>query len=248
MVFSEMGAGMAAAFASAGDAVAAVLDAQLGLEECEWGETGPLRARMGLHAGDGELRSDGQYVNQPLNRCARLMAIANGGQVLVSEIVESLVRGALPPDVGLLDLGEHRLRNLARPIGVFQVTHRSLPREFPPLRSLDVLPGNLPTQVTEFVGREAELRSIREAVESARIVTLTGVGGAGKTRLSLQFAAEAQPRFRHGAWLCELASLTSPDAVAPVVAEVMGVEPGVDGGWVAAIVERLGPAAVVGAR
>jgi predicted ATPase/class 3 adenylate cyclase len=240
VVFSEMGDGMAAAFASAGDAVAAGLNAQLGLGASEWGETGPLRARMGVHAGEGELRPDGQYVNQPLNRCARLMAIANGGQVVVSETVESLVREALPTEVGLLDLGEHRLRDLARPIGVFQVTHPALPREFPPLRSLDVMPGNLPTQVTEFVGREAELRSIREAVESARIVTLTGVGGAGKTRLALQFAAEAQPRFRHGAWLCELAPLTSPDAVAPLVADVMGVELGVDGGWVAAIVERLG--------
>ena len=109
---------------------------------------------------------------------------------------------------------------------------------FPPLRSGSNLPGNLPTQVTEFVGREAELRSVREAVESARVVTLTGVGGAGKTRLALQFAAEAQPGFRHGVWLCELAPLTSSDAVGPLVGGVMGVEPG-DGGWVAAIAEAL---------
>ena len=109
---------------------------------------------------------------------------------------------------------------------------------FPPLRSGSNLPGNLPTQVTEFVGREAELRGVREAVESARVVTLTGVGGAGKTRLALQFAAEAQPGFRHGVWLCELAPLTSSDAVGPLVGGVMGVEPG-DGGWVAAIAEAL---------
>ena len=107
------------------------------------------------------------------------------------------------------------------------------------MRSGSNLPGNLPTQVTEFVGREAELRGVGEALESARIVTLTGVGGAGKTRLALQSAAEVQPRFRHGVWLCELAPLTSPDAVGPLVAGVTGVEPRADGSWVTAIVETL---------
>ncbi len=112
------------------------------------------------------MRPDGQYVNQPLNRCARLMAIAHGGQVVVSESVESLVRGALPADVGLVALGEHRLRDLTSAIGVFQVTHPGLARDFPPLRSLDVLPGNLPVQMTSFVGREQELA--RVAAELAR--------------------------------------------------------------------------------
>jgi class 3 adenylate cyclase len=199
VVFSEMGDGMAAAFASAGDAVAAGLDAQLGLGACEWGETGPLRARMGLHAGEGELRPDGQYVNQPLNRCARLMAIANGGQVVVSETVESLVRGALPPKVGLLDLREHRLRDLSRPERVFQVSAPGLPAEFPPLRSLDAVPGNLPVQVTSFVGREQDLERVAATLGEARVVTLTGVGGAGKTRLALQVAGEMSPAFRDGA-------------------------------------------------
>ncbi len=225
VVFSEMGDGMAAAFASAGEAVAAALDAQLGLGACEWGETGPLRARMGLHTAAAELRPDGQYVNQPLNRCARLMAIANGGQVVVSETVESLVRGALPPDVGLLDLGEHRLRDLARPIGVFQVTHPALPRDFPPLRSLDVLPGNLPVQVTSFVGREQDLERVATTLGESRVVTLTGVGGVGKTRLALQVAGEMCSALRDGSWLCELAGVSDPEAVAEAVLAVFQIEP-----------------------
>jgi predicted ATPase/class 3 adenylate cyclase len=225
VVFSEMGDGIAAAFASAADAVAAGLDAQLGLGACEWGETGPLRARMGLHAGEGEVRPDGQYVNQPLNRCARLMAIANGGQVLVSQTVESLVRGALPTEVGLLDLGEHRLRDLARPIGVFQVTHRGLPRDFPPLRSLDVLPGNLPVQVTSFVGREEERTRVAGELGEARVVTLTGVGGVGKTRLALEVAADAIPEYGDGAWLCELSGVRDPDAVPDAMVAMFGLQP-----------------------
>jgi class 3 adenylate cyclase len=140
VVFNEMGDGMAAVFPSASEGIAAVVEAQQALASFEWGITGPLRARMGLHAAEGVLRPDGQYVNQPLNRCARLMAIAHGGQVVVSDTVEHLVRDALPPEVGLVGLGEHRLRDLASPLGVFQVTHPKLAREFPPLRSLDASP------------------------------------------------------------------------------------------------------------
>ena len=116
----------------------------------------------------GELRRDGHYVNQPLNRCARLMAIAHGGQVVVSGAVESLVRGALPADVKLVGLGEHRLRDLTDTLGVFQVVHPALVREFPPLRSLTALPGNLPRQVTSFVGREAEISSLGDLVRTRR--------------------------------------------------------------------------------
>ena len=112
VVFSEMGDGMAAVFASPGDAIEGAVAAQLGLADHDWGVIGPLRARMGLHAGEGELRPDGHYVNQPLNRCARLMAIAHGGQVVASETVESLLRTALPVEVTLVDVGEHRLRDL----------------------------------------------------------------------------------------------------------------------------------------
>ena len=222
VVLSTMGDGMAAAFASAGDAVGAALEAQLRMGAWEWGEAGPLRARMGLHAGEAELRPDGQYVNQPLNRCARLMGIAHGGQVVVSETVESLVVGTLPAEVDLVALGEHRLRDLTRAFEVFQVIHPALAREFPPLRSLNVLPGNLPVQLTSFIGRQDEVAAIATALESARLVTLTGVGGVGKTRLASQVAAELLPGYPDGAWLCELAAASDAEGMAQVVAATLG--------------------------
>ena len=131
VVLSEMGDGMAAAFPSPVGAVTASVEAQLGLRGEAWGEVGALRARMGLHAGEGTLRADGQYVNTPLNRCA-LMAVAHGGQVVCSDSVEVLVRDGLAPEVGVVDLGEHLLRDLALPVHVFQVTHPGLPSRFRP--------------------------------------------------------------------------------------------------------------------
>ena len=180
VVVSTMGDGMAAAFASAPDALAAALDAQQGLDREGWGATGGLRARMGLHSDEGRLRAPGEYVNRPLNRCARLMAVGHGGQVLLSDSTAVLVSRALPPGVRLVDLGEHRLRDLAEPVHVFQAAHRELRTEFPPLRSLDVVPGNLPRQVTTFVGREREMANLGTLVCTRSLVTLTGVGGVGK--------------------------------------------------------------------
>jgi predicted ATPase/class 3 adenylate cyclase len=228
-VFSTAGDGFAAAFETAGAAVATAVAIQEGLAN----SGSPLRVRMGVNTGETDERG-GDYFGPTLNRAGRLRDIAHGGQVLCSELTARLLADGIHA-VEMVDLGEHRLRDLSRPERVWQLGSR----RFPPLRSGANLPGNLPTQLTEFVGRESELRNVHEALETARIVTLTGVGGAGKTRLALQFAAEVQPRFRHGAWLCELAPLTSPDAVGPLVASVMGVEPGADGGWVSAIVERL---------
>ncbi len=225
VVFSEMGDGMAAVFASPGAAIEGAVAAQLGLADHDWGVIGPLRARMGLHAGEGELRPDGHYVNQPLNRCARLMAIAHGGQVVASETVESLLRTALPEEVTLVDVGEHRLRDLTDTLQVFQVVHPQLAREFPPLRSLSALPGNLPRQVTSFVGREAEIESLVDLVRTSSLVTLTGVGGVGKTRLSLQVAAEVVTAFPDGAWQCEFAPITDPGAVWDALAASLRVQP-----------------------
>ena len=159
---------------------------------------------MGVHTGKGVL-VEGQYMNQPLNRCARLMAIAHGAQVLVSGATEPLVHGALPDQVTLIGLGEHRLRDLSEPIRVFQVHHPNLRASFPPLRSLEHYLGNLPLQHSSLVGREEELARVAQALEGSPVVTLTGVGGVGKTRLALQVAAEVLPRFNDGAWLCELA-------------------------------------------
>src|SRR5262245_31998560 len=187
VVFVRMGDGMAAAFGSAPDAVVAVIEAQRALSSEHWGPIGPLQARMGLHTGTGTLIGD-QYESQPLNRCARLMGVAHGGQVLISETVEPLVRDALSDGVHVVDLGEHRLRDLNRPMRVFQVVHPELTRDFPALTSVDAFPGNLPLQVSSFVGRERELERTATALEESRVVTLTGVGGVGKTRLAFQAA------------------------------------------------------------
>jgi predicted ATPase len=210
-VFSTMGDGMAAAFANASDAVSAALDAHSAL-------AGVLPVRMGLHTGEAEAR-DGDYFGTTVNRCARLMAVAHGGQVVCSEATAALVRDAFP--AVLTDLGEHRLRDLARPVRVFQVGEG----RFPPLRTLDAFPGNLPLQLSSFIGRDRELERAAAAIAESRIVTLTGVGGVGKTRLALQVAAEVLPRFADGAWLLELAPVRDPDGVPDAVAAVFEVTP-----------------------
>ena len=183
-----------------------------------------LRARMGLHTDEGKLRAPEQYENRPLNRCARLMSAAHGGQILISGATEAVVGRSLPLDAELLELGEHRLRDVAEPIRVFQVVHPSIGAEFPPLRSLNDVPGKLPRQVTSFVGREREMASLVALVQERQLVTLTGVGGVGKTRLALEVATEVVPEFRDGAWLCELAPVTDPDAVWDTLATSLGVQ------------------------
>lgn len=184
---------------------------------------------MALHTGAAEER-DGDYFGQPLNRVARLMAAGHGGQTLLSLATQELTRDFLPPAVSLLDLGERRLRDLARPEHVFQLLHPSLPAEFPPLRSLDnpALPNNLPQQVTSFVGREKEITQVRALLGKTRLLTLVGAGGAGKSRLSLQIAADLLTGTGDGVWLAELAAISDPALVTQAVADAMGVreEPG----------------------
>ena len=189
VVFSTMGDGMAAVFASARDAVRAVLAAQQGLGEEDWGEaTGPLAARMGLWTDEGTLGGE-HYLNQPLNRCARLMAAGHGGQALVSGVTALLVRDDLPEGCALVDLGEHRLRDLAGPVRVFQLAGPGLRARFPPLRTLEAFAGNLPVQLSSFVGRAGELAGLAAAMARSPLVTVTGPGGVGKTRLALHAAA-----------------------------------------------------------
>ena len=196
--------------------------AQLALAVEPWDLTGPLLVRMGLHTCEAELR-DGDYYGSAVNRAARLMATAHGGQIVVSLATSELAREA---PVELLDLGEHRLPDLARPERVFQVVHQDLRTDFPALRSLDAFPSNLPLQLTAFVGREDELAEIAAALSSARVVTLTGIGGVGKTRAALQAAARMLAQYRDGAWLCELAPVGDPGAVVEVVASALGVVAG----------------------
>jgi class 3 adenylate cyclase len=176
VVFSTMGDGMAAVFASAREAVRAVLVAQQGLAAEDWGEvTGPLAARMGLLTDEGVLGGE-HYLNQPLNRCARLMAAGHGGQALVSGATELLVREDLPEGCALVDLGEHRLRDLARPVRIFQLAGPGLRGQFPPLRTLEGFAGNLPVQLTSFVGRAGELAGLAAAMQGSPLVTVTGPG------------------------------------------------------------------------
>jgi predicted ATPase/class 3 adenylate cyclase len=211
-----------AVFATASDAVGAALGAQLALGDEYWPEDISLRVRMAIHVGEAELR-DRDYFGAAVNRTARLREMAHGGQIVLSQASADLVRDGLPEGVELVDLGEHRLRDLARPERVLQLAHPALGRDFPPLRSLDAYPTNLPAQTTSFVGRQRQLAEVAIALGEARVVTLTGVGGVGKTRLALQVAADVLPRYRDGAWITELAPIVDPAAVLEVVAASLGV-------------------------
>jgi predicted ATPase len=193
-----------------------------------------------LHTGEADER-DGDYFGPAPNRTARLMALAHGGQVLASAATADVVADALPPEARLVDLGDHLLRDLSRREHVFQVEAPGLGSDFPPLRSPDVLPGNLPLQPTSFVGRASEVRDLREALGRAHLVTVTGVGGVGKTRLAVQVAAELLPTFPDGAWLCELAAAGDADTMAQVVASTLGVAQRAGRSLERSIVEFLRP-------
>jgi predicted ATPase/class 3 adenylate cyclase len=221
-VVKSTGDGLFAAFATGHSAVAAAIACQVALREASWEETGPLRVRIGLHTGEA-VYNDGDYHSQIVNRTARLMSAGHGGQVLVSAATAALVSEQLPDSVELVPLGEHRLRDLARPEVVYQLVHPGLARQFPVLRTLDSYPGNLPLQASSFIGRQREQEKVAAALAEARVVTLTGVGGVGKTRLALQVAAGMLPRFREGAWLVELAPVRDPAGVPGAVAAVFGV-------------------------
>ncbi len=223
-VVKGRGDGVHAAFATADAALGAAIDAQVAIGAETWTVSEPLRVRMGLHTGAAELRG-GDYFGSPVNRAARLMGVGHGGQILVSHATEQLVRDTLPVECELVDLGEHSLRDLGRPELIFQLRHPGLPRDFPPLQTMEAFPGNLPLQVSSFVGRDEEIREIEKALDEARVVTITGVGGVGKTRLATQVAAEVIPNYRDGAWLCELAPAGDPATLIEVVANELGVQP-----------------------
>ncbi len=224
-VFKTVGDAFCAVFGNPKNALEAVLASQ------EWlpalaltaeGEPRPLKVRMALHTGIAEER-DGDYFGQPLNRVARLLAVGHGGQVLLSLATSEMVRDSLPGGMSLADLGEHRLKDLGRPETVFQLLHPELTADFPPLRSLESMPNNLSQQVTSFVGRGKELTEIKELLTRTRLLTLTGSGGTGKTRLSLQVGADLLDGSGDGVWFVELASLTDPGLVPPTVAGVFGL-------------------------
>ncbi len=207
-LFSHTGDGVVAAFASPRSAVDAAVKAQLALE---------LPVRMGVATGEAELRDD-DYFGTVLNRAARVMAAGHGGQILVADSAAGLLSG-----VDLLDLGPRRLRDVPIPVGVFQVRSAGLRTDFPPLRALDTTSGNLRPTTTSLIGRESEVGEIEAAVKAHRLVTLTGVGGVGKTRLALEVATQLADEFPDGVWVFELAAVTDPAAVPDAVAAVLGI-------------------------
>jgi len=222
-VVKKTGDGIHAVFDDASAALAATLELQLALHDSAVSSGAPLRVRCGLHRGIVEHR-DGDYFGSTVNRAARIMTAAHGGQILLSQAVAESVRECLPMQVSLRDLGRIRLRDLSTPECVFQAVHPQLRSDFPALRSLETTPNNLPLQPTTFIGRDKELAELKSLFTTARLLTLTGSGGCGKTRLGLQLAADSLERFPDGAWLVELAPLSDPGLVPRTAATVLGLE------------------------
>jgi predicted ATPase/class 3 adenylate cyclase len=223
-VIKGTGDGVLAAFRLAEDSLAAALQAQRALHAADWGPVGVLKVRFALHTGSAE-HHHGDYVGPALNRAARLLAAGHGGQILLSLATAELLHDQLPTGVHLRDLGTYQLKDLTRPEHVFQVVTSDLPADFPPLRTLDVRRHNLPAQATSLVGREREVEELSTmlAQPGVRLVTLTGPGGIGKTRLALQVAAELVEHFPDGVWFVNLAPVSEPDLVVPAVAQTLGL-------------------------
>jgi predicted ATPase/class 3 adenylate cyclase len=221
-VFKTVGDAFCIAFATPLDALAAALDAQRALGEEDFSAVEGLRVRMALHSGNADER-DGDYFGPTVNRVARLLAVGNGDQVLLSGACTELIGAELPAQCSLRDLGEHRLKDLAQPERIYQLLAPELIADFPPLRSLEHLSNNLPAQVSSFVGREAELAEITALIDQHRLVTLVGSGGVGKTRLSLHVAADRIDEFHDGVWFVELAPLSQGDFIPTTVASALGI-------------------------
>ena len=206
-----------AAFARASDALAAALEMQRA-------PLAPIRLRIGVHTGEIQLRDEGNYAGPTINRTARLRDLGHGGQTLLSGATEALVLDGLPSDAWLSDLGTHPLRDLPRPERVVQLCHPDMVNEFPPLRvPKAAISQRLPAQLTSFVGRNAELSQVRELLSENRLVTLTGAGGAGKTRLAIEVAGRLSGKFDDGVWCVDLAPITDPDLAPVTVARALGL-------------------------
>ncbi len=216
-----------AVFSGAADGIAAAAELQRTITREPWPAETPIRIRIGVNTGEADLRDD-DYYGRTVNRTARLRSVAHGGQVLVSQSTAQIVQDTLPPEISLRVLGQHQLRDLERPEQVFQLLHPDLPADFPPLRSQEVFRSNLPQQITSFIGREKEMKEVKRLLKTTRLLTLTGAGGAGKTRLTLQAGADLLDGFADGVWLVELAPLADPALVPQAVASALGVreEPG----------------------
>src|SRR3990172_1312097 len=239
-VFKTVGDEFCSSFSVAPDALAAALAGQQALAREAWGEVGEIKVRMALHTAVAEER-DGDYFGAALSRVARLRGLGYGGQVILSQATQELCREDLPRDAELRDMGHHRLRGLQRPERVFQLLPPSLPAAFPPLKSLELLPNNLPRLLSSFVGREREMAEVKRLLTTERLLTLTGAGGCGKTRLALEVAADLLNQYRDGAWLVELAPLSSAEFVPQAIASALGVREEQTGPIDKTLVEHLRP-------
>ena len=228
-VFQIIGDAFCAAFSTATGGLEAALAAQRALRDATWGETGTIRVRMALHSGTADIRvgehTSGEYISSlTLSRAARLLSAGHGGQILLSLPTAELVRDHLPPETILRDLGAHRLKDLVRPEHIYQAAVPDLPSEFLPLKTLDTQPNNLPDQLTSFIGREREMARVKEILNGTRLITLTGPGGCGKTRLALQVAADIIDEFPDGVWVIEQATLADPGLIPYSVATALGLQ------------------------
>jgi predicted ATPase/class 3 adenylate cyclase len=226
-VFQIVGDSFAVAFHSASDAVNAALDAQRSLNIESW-TPAPIKVRMGIHTGTSHLNDPSAPTvysgYATIAATQRIMSAGHGGQILLSGATRELIRDSLPANTELVDLGEKRLKDLMRAEHLYQVQAAELPATFPPLKTLDAYSNNLPVQLTSFIGRENEIAEVKQELESHRLVTLTGSGGTGKTRLSLQVAAEMLEKFDHGVWFVELAPLTDTDLIPQTILSTIGVQ------------------------
>src|SRR5512139_271523 len=234
-VFQIIGDAFCVAFHTVGDALRAALKAQRELarmsvsrEDAQVNSSFTLptsslllKVRMGIHTGEAESHNGDYRGYLTLSMIQRVMSAGHGGQILLSGASENLLRGLLPPDVTLRDMGEHKLKDVPQPVRLFQVVAPGLQGEFPALRALDVFPNNLPAQLTSFIGREKEMHEVSQMMKQSRLLTLTGSGGTGKTRLSLQVASEMLEQFKDGVWLIELAPISEPALVPNTVANVL---------------------------
>lgn len=216
-VVDTQGDSFLVAFGSPRDAVLTAVAGQRAVHAHPWPDGAPVRVRMGLHTGEPTL-AGGRYIGIDVHRAARIMAVGYGGQILLSHATHDLIDGGAPDGVTVRDLGEHRLKDLVRPEHIFQAVVPDLPAEFPPIKTLDVVSNNLPAQLTTFIGRDREIEHVKRALSEARLLTLMGAGGSGKTRLAVQVAADVIDQFENGVWLIELAPLTDPALVVQAVA------------------------------
>ncbi len=222
-VFQVVGDSFCSAFQNAGDAARASIHAQTALQTEDWGDA-KIKVRMGIHTGSAEIQENGDYQGYlSLSRAQRLMSAGHGGQILISLAAEQSMNGRLPDDVSLHNMGEKRLKDLTQPEHIYQLVIPNLPADFPPLKTLDIYRHNLPAQITTFIGREHEISEIKNLIGDQRVVTLTGSGGAGKTRLSLQVGVESLDQFPNGVWFVELAALTDPALITGAVLAAMGL-------------------------